>query len=61
MVIANPDLVRRMQTGAPLATPDKTTFYGGDEHGYTDYPALAARAAMGSPRRMSGDGPPPVA
>ncbi|TPG41916.1 alkene reductase [Roseomonas nepalensis] len=40
--IANPDLVQRMRTGAPLATPDKATFYGGDEHGYTDYPALAA-------------------
>ena len=40
--IANPDLVERMRAGAPLATPDKATFYGGDEHGYTDYPALAA-------------------
>ncbi|MCR0983655.1 alkene reductase [Roseomonas populi] len=40
--IANPDLVERMKAGAPLATPDKATFYGGDEHGYTDYPALAA-------------------
>jgi len=23
-----------------LNTPDQNTFYGGDEKGYTDYPAL---------------------
>ncbi|MGU9992886.1 alkene reductase [Bordetella avium] len=39
--IANPDLVERLRAGAPLNTPDKNTFYGGGEHGYTDYPALA--------------------
>lgn len=39
--IANPDLTRRLREGAPLNTPDHTTFYGGDEKGYTDYPALA--------------------
>ncbi|TCS64769.1 alkene reductase [Varunaivibrio sulfuroxidans] len=38
--IANPDLPRRLQENAPLNTPDPTTFYGGDEHGYLDYPAL---------------------
>ncbi|MGW2090218.1 alkene reductase [Streptomyces sp. NPDC001880] len=38
--IANPDLVRRWQTGASLNEPDPTTFYGGDTHGYTDYPLL---------------------
>jgi N-ethylmaleimide reductase len=38
--IANPDLVHRWQTGAPLNKPDSTTFYGGDHRGYTDYPAL---------------------
>ena len=43
--IANPDLVERLRTGAPLAKPDQTTFYGGDAHGYTDYPALTAKAA----------------
>ncbi|WP_456237072.1 alkene reductase [Belnapia mucosa] len=43
--IANPDLVERFRTGAPLAEPDKTTFYGGDARGYTDYPALAQSAA----------------
>ena len=39
--IANPDLVRRLRDGAPLNTPDRATFYGGDAAGYTDYPALA--------------------
>ncbi|MBM3115358.1 alkene reductase [Jeongeupia naejangsanensis] len=39
--IANPDLVERFRRGAPLNTPDQSTFYGGAEHGYTDYPALA--------------------
>ncbi len=38
--IANPDLVRRLREGAPLNAPDRTTFYGGGERGYTDYPAL---------------------
>lgn len=38
--IANPDLVRRLRDGSPLNTPDQTTFYGGGEKGYIDYPAL---------------------
>lgn len=40
--IANPDLVRRLETGAPLADADPTTFYGGTDHGYIDYPAVTA-------------------
>jgi N-ethylmaleimide reductase len=39
--IANPDLVERLRSGAPLAEADKKTMYGGDAHGYVDYPALA--------------------
>jgi N-ethylmaleimide reductase len=39
--IANPDLVERLKAGAPLNTPDKATFYGGREKGYTDYPTLS--------------------
>ena len=38
--IANPDLVERFRQGAPLNEPDRATFYGGGERGYTDYPAL---------------------
>jgi N-ethylmaleimide reductase len=40
-ILANPDLVRRWQTGAALNVPDPTTFYTPGPKGYTDYPALA--------------------
>ena len=40
--IANPDLVARLGKNAPLAEPDPSTFYGGGEKGYTDYPGLDA-------------------
>jgi N-ethylmaleimide reductase len=40
LFIANPDLVERLREDAPLNTPNQDTFYGGDEEGYTDYPAL---------------------
>jgi N-ethylmaleimide reductase len=39
-VLANPDLVERWRTNAPLNAPDKATFYGGGAKGYTDYPFL---------------------
>ncbi|MFD0668226.1 alkene reductase [Ramlibacter sp. MAHUQ-53] len=39
--IANPDLVERLQRGAPWNEGDRSTFYGGGEKGYTDYPTLA--------------------
>lgn len=38
--ISNPDLVERLRIGAPLNPLDETTLYGGNEHGYTDYPFL---------------------
>jgi N-ethylmaleimide reductase len=38
--IANPDLVERLKTGAPLNEPNVATFYGGGAEGYTDYPFL---------------------
>lgn len=41
MALANPDLVERLKTGAPLNEPDRSTFYGGDARGYTDYPTLS--------------------
>ena len=41
LFLANPDLVERFRKDAGLNTPDPDTFYGGDEKGYTDYPALA--------------------
>lgn len=39
--IANPDLVERLQTGAPLADINPATIYGGGAAGYTDYPRFA--------------------
>jgi N-ethylmaleimide reductase len=39
--IANPDLAERIKQGAELAEADQATLYGGDDKGYTDYPALA--------------------
>ncbi|MDL2406911.1 alkene reductase [Rhizobium calliandrae] len=38
--IANPDLVERLRTGAPLAEIDWTTVYASGPNGYSDYPAL---------------------
>lgn len=40
--IANPDLVARFASNAPLNAADSSTFYGGTEYGYTDYPFLTA-------------------
>jgi N-ethylmaleimide reductase len=42
--IANADLAERFRTGAPLNAPDPTTYYGGGEEGYTDYPTLGAKS-----------------
>ncbi|MGK9053756.1 alkene reductase [Neorhizobium petrolearium] len=44
LFLANPDLVQRLKSDAPLNQPDKATFYGGGARGYTDYPALEAVA-----------------
>jgi len=38
--LANPDLPHRLKVGAALNVPEAATFYGGDEKGYLDYPAL---------------------
>ena len=36
--ISNPDLPRKIQDGIPFTKYDRSTFYGGAEKGYTDYP-----------------------
>jgi len=41
LFIANPDLPARLAAGRALNVPDTASFYAGDAHGYTDYPALA--------------------
>ena len=40
--IANPDLIERFSINAALNEADSSTFYGGTEQGYTDYPFLGA-------------------
>jgi len=40
LFLANPDLPERFKLNAPLNSPERSTFYGGDEKGYTDYPFL---------------------
>ena len=40
LFIANPDLPERFRLNASLNAPDESTFYGGAEEGYTNYPAL---------------------
>lgn len=39
--LANPDLVERFRTDAPLNTADQATFYTPGEKGYTDYPIIS--------------------
>lgn len=39
-VLANPDFVELIKSGAPLNEPDKNTLYAGGKEGYTDYPFL---------------------
>ncbi|MFJ8620612.1 alkene reductase [Streptomyces clavifer] len=43
--LANPDIVERLRTGAPLNEIDPATLYGGGEAGYTNYPTLAGTQA----------------
>ena len=43
--IANPDLVDRLRTGAPLADAPKQYWYGGGSVGYSDWPRMTERAA----------------
>ncbi|RQT17667.1 alkene reductase [Burkholderia contaminans] len=45
MVLANPDFVTRVKTGAPMSDARRETFFGGDARGYVDYPALDGAAA----------------
>jgi N-ethylmaleimide reductase len=43
LFLANPDLPERFRLNSPLNSPNESTFYGGSERGYTDYPALGAQ------------------
>lgn len=45
LYIANPDLPERIKAGSELNPYNRTTFYGGAEKGYTDYPFMKEKAA----------------
>lgn len=46
LFIANPDLPERLEENGPLNAYDRSTFYGGAEKGYVDYPALKNSLAV---------------
>ena len=59
--ISNPDLPERLRQGLPLTRYDRSTFYGGDARGYTDYPVaersgcrLGGSASLSSLRECGG-------
>ncbi|TNM65227.1 alkene reductase [Aliirhizobium smilacinae] len=41
MVLANPDFAERLDSGAPMNEADRSTFFGGTEKGYVDYPTMS--------------------
>jgi N-ethylmaleimide reductase len=45
--LANPDVVERLRSEAPLNEPDPATFYGGGAAGYIDYPTLTSFPGAG--------------
>jgi N-ethylmaleimide reductase len=45
LFISNPDLPQRFALNAQLNPYDRSSFYGGDKRGYTDYPSLELQAA----------------
>lgn len=45
LFISNPDLPQRFAANAELNSWDRSTFYGGTEVGYTDYPSLELQTA----------------
>lgn len=53
LALANPDLVTRLRQGAPLNAADRTTFYGGDAHGYLDYPTLEEVGSSATEREVA--------
>lgn len=45
LFISNPDLPARIERAGPYNEADQSTFYGGTERGYTDYPSLKEAGA----------------
>jgi hypothetical protein len=50
--ISNPDLPERFRHGLPLNRYDRTTFYGRDEQGHTDYPSHEVSGGVDYSRRI---------
>ena len=40
MILANPDFIERLEADAPMNEADASTYFGGTEKGYTDYPTF---------------------
>lgn len=56
LALANPDLVARIKSGAPLNVADPATFYGGGEQGYIDYPTIASTQPINQFGEMTSNG-----
>ena len=52
--IANPDLPKRIELGLPLNRYDRSTFYGFDARGYTDYPEYEVHESERGLPRLNG-------
>jgi len=48
LFLANPDLPKRLALKGPYNTPDPASYFGGDDHGYLDYPTLDSEPVHGS-------------
>ena len=44
-MLANPDFVERLESDGPMNPADPSTYFGGSDKGYIDYPTLADAAA----------------
>ncbi len=44
--LANPDLVERLRSGAPLADSPKEYWYGGNSVGYSDWPGMNGKIGL---------------
>ncbi|MFC1403046.1 MULTISPECIES: alkene reductase [Streptacidiphilus] len=59
LFLANPDLPHRLALGGPFNPADPSTYYGGDDHGYTDYPTLDQTQTQTQDREQAA-GPAPL-
>lgn len=55
--IANPDLVERLRTDAPLTPDDMATWYNQGPEGYTDYPTVSEQVRLTAANELAEVGP----